>query len=62
MTPLQVRHASTDDFGRSADLQGYIGNRDDERLPPFVAVPLVAGLSTVLWAAIWYIGRSLTGL
>jgi len=62
MPPIQVCPASTDEFGRNADLQGYIAHRDDQRLPPCLAMPLIAGLSTALWAGIWYIGRSLTGL
>ncbi len=62
MTPIQVRHASSQEFCRQADLQGYMEHREVERLPPFLAVPLIAGLSTALWAAIWYVGRSLTGL
>jgi len=61
MTPIQVRQASTEEFGRNTDLQDYVGHRDYERLPPSFAVPLIAGLSTALWAAIWYIGCSLTG-
>lgn len=61
MTPIQVRHASTKEFGRNTDLQDYVGYRDNERLPPSLAVPLIAGLSTALWTVIWYIGRSLIG-
>jgi len=61
MTPIQICPASTDEFGRNADLPGYRKHRGDERLPLSLAMPLIAGLSTALWAAMWYIGRSLTG-
>ncbi len=61
MTPIQVCPASTDEFGLNADLPGYRKHGDDERLPLSLAMPMIAGLSTALWAAVWYIGRSLTG-
>ena len=62
MTPIQVCHASSQDSGLHADLQGYVKHGEVERLPPSLAVPLIAGLSTALWAGLWYVGRSLTGL
>lgn len=62
MTPIQVRHTSLQELGRHADLQGRMEHGEVERLPPYVAVPLIAGLSTALWVGIWYIGRGLTGL
>ena len=62
MTSIQVRLASSQELDRPADLQDNIEHTEVERLPPRLAVPLIAGLSTALWAAIWYVGRSLTGL
>ena len=62
MTPIQVYHASSQELGHHADLQGCMERGEVERLPPYLAVPLIAGLSTALWAVIWYAGRNLTGL
>ena len=62
MTSIQVCHAPSQELGRHADLQGYVEHTEVERLPPSLAVPVIAGLSTALWAVIWYVGRSLMGL
>ena len=62
MTPIQVRHASLQELGCHAALQGCMEHGEVERLPLSVAMPLIAGLSTALWVGIWYVGRGLMGL
>jgi hypothetical protein len=62
MTPIQACHASSQELGLHADLQGYMEQGNVERLPASLAMPLIASLSAALWTAIWYVGRSLTGL
>lgn len=62
MIPIQVHRTSSQELIHHVDLPGYMDGGEVERLPPSLAVPLIAGLSTALWAAIWYAGRSLTGL
>jgi hypothetical protein len=61
MTPTQVHHVPLQEYSRRIELDGCIEFREDERLSPALAVPLIAGLSTAMWAAIWYAGRSLMG-
>lgn len=62
MATSQVHHASSDRFEADTVAQDYIRHRGGERLPPSLAMPLIAGLSGTLWVIIWHIGRSVTGL
>ena len=59
MTPI---HVPSTEYSPDAAVQGHTEHRGDERLPPSLAVPLIAGMSAALWAAIWYAGRGVMGL
>ncbi len=61
MTPIQGYRVSSQELGRHTDLQGYMEHGEVERLRPSLAMPLIAGLSTALWAAIWYVARGSMG-
>ena len=61
MPPTQVHHIPSSEFRPDAAVPGYIEHRGDQRLPPSVAVPLIAGLSAALWAAIWCGVRGMMG-
>ncbi len=62
MTPFHVRHVQPTDYKPGTAVQGHIEHLGDERLPPSAAVPLIAGLSIALWAAIYYATRGVMGL
>ena len=62
MASVQTRHVPSTEFNPGVVVQGHVEHRGDERLPPSLAVPVIAGLSAALWAAIWYVGRGVMGL
>ena len=59
---IEMHHSASQALARDVDLRDQTERCDVERLPPCFTVPLIAGLSTALWAGIWYIGRSIAGL
>ena len=62
MPPIQVRHIPSREFSPDVAVEGQLEHRGGERLPPSIAVPLIAGLSAALWAGIWYAARGMAGL